>query len=70
MNPAAIDLIVAPCLAAAPDGARLGHGGGFYDRFLAREPHHPTVALCYAFQLMDRLEVESFDVPVDLVLWA
>ena len=63
-------LVLMPGLAFDRAGHRIGYGGGFYDRFLAREPHHPTVALCYAFQLMDRLEVESFDVPVDLVLWA
>ena len=63
-------LVLMPGLAFDPAGHRIGYGGGFYDKFLAREPHHPTVALCYDFQVMDRLETEEFDVPVDLVIWA
>ena len=63
-------LVLMPGLAFDPAGHRIGYGGGFYDKFLAREPHHPTVALCYDFQVMDRLETEEFDIPVDLVIWA
>lgn len=63
-------LVLMPGLAFDPQGHRIGYGGGFYDKFLAREPHHPTLALCYAFQMVDHLETEEFDVPVDCVLWA
>ena len=63
-------LVLMPGLAFDLAGHRIGYGGGFYDKFLAREPHHPTVALCYDFQVMDRLETEEFDIPVDLVIWA
>lgn len=63
-------LVLMPGLAFDRVGHRIGYGGGFYDKFLAREPHHPTVALCYDFQVMDRLETEEFDIPVDLVIWA
>ena len=57
-----------PGLAFDPEGHRVGYGGGFYDRFLRREPRHPTIALCYDFQLFDRLEAEAHDVPVDAVI--
>ena len=63
-------LVLMPGLVFDPQGHRIGYGGGFYDKFLSREPHHPTVALCYDFQVMDKLETEEFDIPVDLVLWA
>ncbi len=63
-------LVLMPGLAFDRAGHRIGYGGGFYDKFLAKEPHHPTVALCYDFQVMDRLETEEFDIPVDLVIWA
>lgn len=63
-------LVLMPGLAFDPAGHRIGYGGGFYDKFLAREPHHPTVALCYDFQVIERLETEGFDIPVDQVIWA
>ena len=63
-------LVLMPGLAFDPKGNRMGYGGGFYDRFLAQEPAHPTVALCYEFQMVEQLPTEEFDVPVDLVLWA
>jgi 5-formyltetrahydrofolate cyclo-ligase len=63
-------LVLMPGLAFDPEGHRIGYGGGFYDRFLAKEPEHPTLALCYAFQMLPKLETEEFDIPVDCVLWA
>ena len=63
-------LVLMPGLAFDPQGHRIGYGGGFYDRFLSSEPNHPTLALCYGFQMVDHLETEEFDIPVDMVLWA
>ena len=63
-------LVLMPGLAFDPQGHRIGYGGGFYDKFLAKEPNHPTLALCYDFQMQDHLETEEFDIPVDAVLWA
>lgn len=63
-------LVLMPGLAFDSEGHRIGYGGGFYDRFLAREPGHPTLALCYDFQMVEHLDTEEFDVPVDCVLWA
>ena len=63
-------LVLMPGLAFDAAGHRLGYGKGYYDKFLAREPHHPTVALCFDFQMLDSIEHDPHDVPVDLVLWA
>ena len=63
-------LVLMPGLAFDPQGHRIGYGGGFYDKFLAAEPNHPTLALCYEFQMLPRLDVEDHDIPVDTVLWA
>ena len=63
-------LVLMPGMAFTKEGQRIGYGGGFYDKFLAVEPDHPTIALCYDFQMVDQLPTEEFDIPVDLVLWA
>ena len=62
-------LVLMPGLAFDRQGHRIGYGGGFYDKFLAEEPDHPTLALCYGFQMVEFLPTEEFDVPVDCVLW-
>ena len=63
-------LVLMPGMAFDPQGHRIGYGGGFYDKFLSREPNHPTLALCYEFQMLPYLETEEHDIPVDTVLWA
>ena len=63
-------LVLMPGLAFDPQGHRCGYGGGFYDKFLSAEPDHPTLALCYEFQMLPHLETEEHDIPVDTVLWA
>ena len=63
-------LVLMPGLAFDPQGHRIGYGGGFYDKFLAAEPNHPTLALCYEFQMLPKLDTEEHDIPVDTVLWA
>lgn len=63
-------LVLMPGMAFDPAGHRIGYGGGFYDKFLAKERDHPTLALCYDFQVLPHLETEEFDIPVDAVIWA
>ncbi len=72
-TPVAMDetaLVLMPGLAFDKEGHRIGYGGGFYDKFLSAEPNHPTVALCYDFQLVEDVPAEDYDIPVDIVLWA
>ena len=61
------DLILVPCMAAAPHGIRLGHGAGYYDRFLAEHPGR-TVCLCFRALLRADLPAEDTDIPVNLVI--
>ena len=63
-------LVLMPGLAFTKEGQRMGYGGGFYDKFLASEPGHPTLALCYDFQMVEYIPTEDYDIPVDTVLWA
>ena len=60
-------LVILPGLVFDPRGYRIGYGGGYYDRFLAEEPNHPTIGLCFDFQLVPQLESEEHDIPAQIV---
>lgn len=62
-------LLFVPCVGYGPGGARLGYGGGFYDRTLAAlRPRPFTVGLAYAHGFLPRLAPEPHDVPLDAIL--
>lgn len=66
-----IDIIFVPAVAYTEDGARLGQGGGYYDRYLnsyGAKKRPVTIGICYDFQLYSALPVESHDYCVDYVL--
>lgn len=63
------DLIVVPGLAFTAAGDRLGHGAGYYDRFLSALPAGtPTAGVCFSCQIVPALPVEPHDLPVRTVL--
>lgn len=62
-----IDLILAPNLCCDRLGYRLGHGAGYYDRYLAGYAG-VTVALCPEEWLQEELPRDEFDLPVRLML--
>lgn len=78
----AIDLVVVPGVAFDRRGGRLGHGKGYYDRFLAelsqakernRSPGGSSrgvefVAAAFQAQLVPQVPMEDRDVPVHWVL--
>jgi 5-formyltetrahydrofolate cyclo-ligase len=65
--PQEIDLALIPCLAASRKGARLGKGGGFYDRFLAGYTGQAMLLCPERFFLAD-LPVEEHDIPIAQVV--
>ena len=59
------DVVLVPGLAVAPDGVRLGRGGGSYDRALARVPLGTfTCVLLYDDEVGLDVPVEPHDRPV------
>lgn len=62
-----IDLILVPGLCFDGLGYRLGHGGGYYDRYLAGYAG-TTVGLCRRAVLQEAVPREEHDRPVSLVI--
>ena len=63
------DLCVVPVLGFDRDHNRLGLGGGWYDRFLARQPQAAKIGIAYAWALVEEgIPVEPWDVRLDRVV--
>lgn len=64
-------VLLVPLLAFDPEGYRLGYGGGFYDRTLAKlrtEAHAVAVGVAYAAQEVPLVPRGSFDQPLDFIV--
>ena len=66
-EPSELDLIVVPCVAASKDGRRLGHGAGFYDRYLAGSAAR-RLCLCRSRNLLEAVPAEAHDVRMEWVV--
>lgn len=67
--PDAVDLFLVPGLAFSPDGRRLGRGGGYYDRLLAKRSRRSVAqGVCFSIQLVEALPIEAHDQHVDAVI--
>ena len=62
----ALDLILVPGLAFAPDGTRLGRGKGFYDRLLAQVTPRKC-GIAFDWQVLEAIPREPHDVIVDCI---
>ena len=64
-----LDAIFIPGLAFSKDGGRLGFGGGWYDRLLARIPDKTIkIGVCWDALLIDSVPMDAWDVHVDGIL--
>ncbi|UGQ46105.1 5-formyltetrahydrofolate cyclo-ligase [Massilia endophytica] len=59
--------LLVPCLGYNSAGYRLGYGGGFYDRTLAREPRPATVGIAYSC-LAAEFGSDAHDIPLDSII--
>lgn len=74
IKPYALDLVLMPLLGFDDKGNRLGMGKGYYDRCFShlryrrlwRKP--VLIGIAHAFQQIDRLKPEAWDVPLDGVV--
>ncbi len=61
--------VLVPGLAFDRAGARLGRGGGFYDRLLAGAAlSGRRIAICFECQVVERVPVEPHDAEIDAIV--
>lgn len=69
VEPAEVDLVIVPGLAFDETGNRLGHGSGFYDRFLSRaDVHGYVVGVTHSALLLERLPTDAADMAMHAVV--
>lgn len=61
------DVLLLPGLCFDSLGYRLGRGAGYFDRFLP-EVEGIKIGLCFSFQIVKRLPVESHDIKMDIIV--
>lgn len=67
LTPQTDDIMIVPALCCDTHGSRLGHGAGYYDRYLAEHACF-TVCLCRKRMLESVIPTEPTDIAVSLVL--
>ena len=69
LDPKQFSLVLLPLTAFDETGARLGMGGGYYDRLLkALNPTCRKIGLAYDFQQATNIPTENWDMPIDEVI--
>ena len=64
-----LDLVMVPGVAFTRDGARMGHGKGYYDKLLEHvRPDAPLVALAFECQLFPEIPTQEHDVFMDKII--
>ncbi|MDP1602301.1 MAG: 5-formyltetrahydrofolate cyclo-ligase [Legionella sp.] len=66
--PKNLDLIFMPLVAFDDNGTRLGMGGGYYDRTLAKEHHPLLIGVAYEFQHQDFIAPSEWDIPLTAII--
>lgn len=59
---------IVPALSFAPDGTRLGYGGGYYDRFLSENSIVYKIGICYDELVSEKLPSEEYDIKVQTII--
>lgn len=66
--PTSIDVVLTPCVAFDQSCRRLGHGGGYYDRFLATCPQGKCIVIAFDEQRLDEVYTDANDRRADMII--
>lgn len=67
-KPSELDLIICPLAAFDENGNRIGMGGGYYDRFLAKAKSADVIGVAFDCQRQERILAQTHDVPLTKVI--
>ena len=68
LTPDGSTLVIMPGAVFSEKHDRIGYGGGYYDRFLAKNPECRTMAVCYEFQIVPELPSEPHDIRPEVIV--
>lgn len=68
VSPEEIELVLVPLVAFDAEGNRLGHGAGYYDRYLPRCGNVKCIAPAFEAQRLDKLCTDEQDIKMDMII--
>lgn len=67
-----VEFALLPGIAFSRDGARLGYGGGFYDKLLAKVHNRPTrpvlATAAFGLQIVEQIPQEETDIRIEWIV--
>ena len=65
------DVLLVPLLAFDKNFNRIGYGGGFYDRYIAKIRKRKkilTIGFAYSFQKVKKIPTNNYDIKLDIII--
>ncbi|MDR2854977.1 MAG: 5-formyltetrahydrofolate cyclo-ligase [Methanomicrobiales archaeon] len=67
-RPEDVSICIVPILGFCMDGARIGYGMGYFDRFFQKNPHIYKIGAAFSCQRCDEIPVTDDDIRMDLII--
>ena len=67
VQPEEFDLVLVPCVAFDEEKRRLGHGGGYYDRYLPKCTNAEFVLVAFEAQKLPEIAVDAHDILMNAI---